>query len=90
VTIEIINRFNGGNGGASIVISRETGRTGGMGGIDETEEVSEFVSASRAKEIALHLLRNSVHDDTFKAIKKLVEDDVPYGRVILTDVKGPV
>ncbi len=64
MTVEIIRRFNSGDGGVFIVVN-----------YDDPSEASEFVSERRAREIALDLLRDAVSVVTFEAIKVLVESD---------------
>lgn len=82
MTIAISNKFNSGNGGAIVTITKDGGHLG-MGGVESTEEICEFISAQRAREIALDLLRNHVKGSTFEAIEKLLAADPLHGRVVL-------
>ncbi len=87
MTVEIINRFNGGNGGASIVITQASGSP--LADPDDEDMMSEFVSSSRAREIALDLLRNATTSTTFEAIKKLLDDEAAPRRLVLPVKEKP-
>lgn len=66
-------KFNSGNGGVMVTISRETGRFG-MGGVEEVVEASELLSPHKAIDLALELIHkaaNSVPDELDAAIRDL-------------------
>lgn len=71
MSIEVINRFNGGNGGVSVIISHETGRP--TTGIEEVETMGEFMTPRKAFELGILILEKACHSSNFNLPAELAE-----------------
>lgn len=74
MAIEIINRFNNGNGGVSILISREVG--------GEIHETGEFLETREAVNLALRILHGVV--DLPHEIESRIRELLPPGRFVIS------
>ena len=87
MSIEAISRFNGGNGGVSVVITKDSVD---FDGSEDHHEIGEFLSASKAVKFGVEVIRKAfasmnmdVPGDYFEMFEALEDYNLGSGRVVL-------
>lgn len=93
MSFKVISRFNGGNGGVSVIFEEEVTEPLGFGSLEETytKEHGEFLNVQPAVELGIEIIEKALasrNRELPDVIKAQILGLLPkYGRVVLPVVK---